>query len=153
MVAILTGTVVLGFGGADMQQEVKGFAQRFAYRIELARQQALQRNREWGVYVEEQQYRFAEFDPELAEWVEQPNRPFRQGSIPDYLSLQLQMEGLAELPFVGEGDVPRLLVFSSGEITPFTLYMSLNEGAPMWVVHSDGLGQTRVRRPHELGTL
>ena len=66
LVAILTGTVVLGFAGADTQQEIRGFAQRFAYRIELARQQALQRNREWGVYVEEQGYRFAEFDPDAA---------------------------------------------------------------------------------------
>jgi general secretion pathway protein H len=60
LVSILTGVVVLGFTGADTQQEVKGFAQRFAFRVELARQRSLNRNREWGIYIGEQDYRFAE---------------------------------------------------------------------------------------------
>lgn len=153
LVAILTGTVVLGFAGADVQQELKGFAQRFAYRIELARQQALQRNREWGVYVDEQGYRFAEFDPEVEEWIEQPGRPFGHGELPAYLSLQLETEGVGELPFADEESLPRLLVFSSGEITPFTLHLTPDQEVQAWLVSSDGLSRARAQRQSEVELL
>ena len=146
LVAILTGTVVLGFAGADAQQEIKGFAQRFAYRVELARQQALQRNREWGVYVEEKGYRFAEFDPEVGEWIERSRRPFGNDELPDYLSLRLQTEGVGELPFGDADDLPRLLIFSSGEITPFTLLLRPEVDMAAWEVRSDGLSRARARR-------
>jgi general secretion pathway protein H len=153
LVAILTGTVVLGFSGADAQQEMKGIAQQFAYRIELARQQALQRNREWGVYVDEQGYRFAEFDPEVEEWVEQERRPFGHGELPAYLRLELATEGVGEVPFGDAESLPRLLVFSSGEITPFTLRLSPEHDAPGWAVSSDGLSRARPQRANELGVL
>ena len=149
LVAILTGTVVLGFAGADTQQEIKGFAQRFAYRIELARQQALQRNREWGVYVEEQGYRFAEFDPDVAEWIERSGRPFAHGEVPGYLTLRLETEGVGEVPFGDEEALPKLLVFSSGEITPFTLYLNPEIEAPVWLVSSDGLSRARAELESE----
>jgi general secretion pathway protein H len=149
LVAILTGTVVLGFTGADTQQEMKGFAQRFGYRIELARQQALQRNREWGVYVDEQSYRFAEYDPDLEEWLEQTGRPFAHPELPAYLRLRLETEGVGELPFADGEAVPRLLVFSSGEITPFTLYFSPEGEEPAWQVSSDGLSRSKAQRESE----
>ena len=76
MVAVLTGTVMLGFTGADTEQRLRGSAEQLAYAIELGRQYALQRNREWGLYVDEDAVRFAEFDPEQQTWVEQTGRPF-----------------------------------------------------------------------------
>ena len=148
MVAILTGTVVLGFAGADVQQETKGIAQRFAYRVELARQQALQRNREWGVFVEERGYRFAEFNPELAEWVER-GAPFSHPTLPGYLTLELETEGLGELPFADGEDLPQLLVFSSGEITPFTMMFVLEQSEASWQVQSDGLSRARAMTDNE----
>lgn len=146
LVAILTGTVVLGFSGADTQQEIKGFAQRFAYRVELARQQALQRNREWGVYVDERGYRFAEFDPEVGEWIERARRPFGNDELPDYLRLRLETEGVGELPFGDAENLPRLLIFSSGEVTPFMLLLRPDMDTAAWEVRSDGLSPARARR-------
>ena len=64
IVGILSGSVMLGFTGADAEQYLKGEADRFAIRVELARQHALQRNREWGIFIEAEAYQFAEFDPE-----------------------------------------------------------------------------------------
>ena len=64
IVAILTGTVILGFTGTSVEQDLKGAAQRMAMRVELARQQALQRNREWGIFIRDDGYEFAEFDPD-----------------------------------------------------------------------------------------
>ena len=41
LAAILTGTVIVGFTGADNEQRLRGTADQLAYTIELARQHAL----------------------------------------------------------------------------------------------------------------
>src|SRR6056297_2461571 len=76
LVAVLSGTVIMGFTGADTEQRLRGSAEQLAYTIELARQYALQRNREWGMYVRPEAVEFAEFDPEQQTWVTQAGRPF-----------------------------------------------------------------------------
>jgi general secretion pathway protein H len=149
LVGILTGVVVLGFTGADTQQEVKGLAQRFAFRVELARQSALNRNREWGIYIDEENYRFAEFSPDLGEWQKQTQRPFETVTVPGHVRLRLETEGVGELPFADGERLPQILVFSSGEVTPFTLYMELPGNLRPWLVSSDGLSKARSHRPHE----
>jgi general secretion pathway protein H len=146
IVGILTGTVLLGFSGAESEQGLKGAAQRLAVRIELARQHALQRNREWGIYVDKDQYRFAEFDPESGKWVERTGRPFEQNDLPEAVELRLQSEGIGELPFADGKDLPQIVVFSSGEITPFTIYLEPDWDAPRWQVSSDGIARTQANR-------
>ena len=150
LVSILTGVVVLGFTGADTQQEVKGFAQRFAFRVELARQQALNRNREWGIYVNEQSYHFAEFSPQEGAWELQSQRPFDDIEVPDLFSLRIETEGVGNLPFADGERLPQILVFSSGEVTPFAVYLEIPGDFEPWVVSSDGLSRAQVRRESEV---
>lgn len=149
LAGILTGVVVLGFTGADTRQAVKGHAQRFAFRVELARQQALTRNREWGIYVDEQEYWFAEFSPELGEWEERSQRPFDTIEVPEFVRLRIETEGVGGLPFEA-GQLPQILVFSSGEVTPFTLYLEMPGNLEAWVVHSDGLSRARAELESEV---
>jgi len=146
IVGILTGTVILGFTGADSEQDLKGAAQRLATRIELARQYALQRNREWGIYVHDDSYAFAEFDPETRKWVEREGRPFVQNDLPNAVRLRLTTEGVGELPFADAKDVPNIAVFSSGEITPFTITIEPEWESIPWEVTSDGLSRAEARR-------
>ena len=145
IVGILTGTVILGFTGADLEQYLKGEADRFAIRVELARQHALQRNREWGIYVEEGGYRFAEFDPERGVWLERNQRPFNAVTPYDTITLRVETEGDA-LPTTGVKDLPQIIVFSSGEITPFNLYFEPGWDSARWVVQSDGLSSATAER-------
>jgi len=148
LVSILTGVVLLGFTGADTQQEVKGFAQRLAFRVELARHQALNRNREWGVYVAEHEYRFAEFNPDLGEWEEQRQRPFDSIDMPELVRLRVSTEGVGELPFDRE-HLPQILIFSSGEVTPFTVFLEMSGDREPWLVSSDGLSRAHAHREGE----
>ncbi|MCZ6710188.1 MAG: type II secretion system minor pseudopilin GspH [Gammaproteobacteria bacterium] len=143
LVSILTGVVVLGFTGADTRQAVKGHAMRFAFRVELARQQALTRNREWGIYIDDQEYRFAEFSPELGTWEERSQRPFDTVVVPEFVTLRIDTEGVGELPFEAK-QLPQILVFSSGEVTPFTLHLDMPGNLEPWVVSSDGLSRARA---------
>jgi len=150
ILAILTGTVMLSFTGADLEQSLKGAAERMALRVELARQRALTRNREWGIYVEADAYAFAEFDPDKGFWVQQEGRPFAQNDVPQLVALNLELEDFDELPFSGSGkgseDLPQIVVFSSGEITPFTIRLEPEWDTLPWLVTSDGFSQTQASR-------
>jgi general secretion pathway protein H len=146
MVAVLTGTVILGFTGADTEQRLKGNAQQLAYAIELARQYALQRNREWGLYVEPDAIQFVEFDPDQRAWVEQTGRPFGATEIMASVALRVKSEGVDQLSDQDQDDLPKVILFSSGEVTPFTLFMEPDWDAPAWEVSSDGISRTRAER-------
>lgn len=146
IVGILTGTVIFSFTGADSEQRLKGTAQNLAARIELARQHALQRNREWGIYVDRDGYRFAEFDVDTAQWVERQNRPFNAAEVPQEMDLRLKTSGVGELPFADGEDLPQIVVFSSGEITPFTVFVEPDWNTDPWLVTSDGLSRAIARR-------
>lgn len=145
--AILTGTVVLGFTGADEEQELHGMAQRIGARLELARQYSLQRNREWGVFVESDNYRFSEMDSRQGQWIEQAYRPFAADGANPRISFRVEVEGFDREQFgVSDKDLPDIIVFSSGEVTPFKWYLDPAWDAPAWVVSSDGLSESVVDR-------
>jgi len=146
MVAILTGTVILGFTGADQEQRLRGAAEQLAYQVELARQYALQRNREWGVYVEPDAIRFAEFDPEQELWVEKAGRPFSGVGLPENLELSVESEGLDQLSEAEREGLPGIILFSSGEVTPFTLTMEPGWESAPWTLSSDGLSRVDAQR-------
>ena len=139
--AIMTATVVLSFGGAASDQELKGMARELALKVELARQEALQRNREWGLYIDRERYVFAEYDDES--WIELDHRPFSEVAIPPEVQLEVRAEA-----FEGEqledkkAGLPQVVVFSSGEQTPFEVRLWIDEDRAQWLVASDGLSRT-----------
>lgn len=146
LAAILTGTVILGFTGADSEQRLRGSADQLAYTVEMARQYALQRNREWGVYVEREELSFAEFDPEQGEWVVQTQRPFGTFDLMANVELRVESEGLERLSSDDRESLPKVILFSSGEVTPFTLHLEPQWDTQPWTVMSDGISRTRAAR-------
>lgn len=143
LVGILTATVVLSAGGDD-RERVKGAAEQLAYTMELARQYALQRNREWGVYVEENEVRFAEFDPDRRTWVEQTHRPFGNFERPENVLVRAETEGQEQIPARDRERLPQVLLFSSGEVTPFKVFLEPEPDGQTWIVRSDGLSTVRA---------
>jgi len=146
LAAILTGTVILGFTGADSEQRLRGSADQLAYTIEMARQHALQRNREWGLFVDPEELRFAEFDPEQNEWITQSQRPFGNWEPMPKVSLRVEAEGFEQLRQENREGMPKVVLFSSGEVTPFTIHLEPESNAPPWAVTSDGISRTQASR-------
>jgi general secretion pathway protein H len=146
LAAIITGTVIVGFTGADTEQRLKGSADQLAYTLELARQYALQRNREWGVYIDSDRVRFAEFDPEQAAWVEQTQRPFGSVNVLAGVGLRAEAEGFDQLTETERERLPDLVLYSSGEVTPFTVHMEPEWNTRAWTVASDGISRVRAER-------
>ena len=150
IMAVLTGMVVLGFTGADRSQQDLGLAEGLQQRFELARQRALQRNKTWGVVIDPDGYRFAEYDVVNQLWVEQSQRPFEPKPIEDPMQLRVQVEG--ETLAVGsqaageEDTVPDILFFASGEATPFTLELINRANDARWLLECDGFATIAMTR-------
>lgn len=160
IVAVLSGAVILGFTGTDETQRLRGVAERIQVRLELARENALQRNREWGVHVDKNAYRFVEFDPMTGKWEEQSQRPFLADGLSSRIEFSVAVDGLEagalslgassaedmEEGGARKGSLPDILIFSSGEVTPFEWTVSPTWNAAPWVVRNDGLATTELEQ-------
>ena len=158
--AVLSGTVILGFTGTDETQRLRGVAERIQVRLELARENALQRNREWGVHVGKSAYRFVEFDPMTGKWEEQSQRPFLADDLTSRIEFSVAVDGLEagslsldasssedmEEGSAKKDSLPDILIFSSGEVTPFEWTVSPTWNAAPWVVRNDGLATTELEQ-------
>ena len=174
IIGILAGVVQIAFSGGSNRQALTSSSEAAALRIELARAQALQRNREWGVLVRQDGYQFLEFDPQLETWQVQSNSVFEPVTVPAGVTLELESDGFdhkalkAQLSAADPDDdsadsesaqderpdpkqkrnsevIPDILLLSSGEVTPFLLrFVPAGEGTP-WIVSSDGLQRALAR--------
>lgn len=152
VIAILMGAVVGAFTGSNRDQKLLGYVERLTLRIEMARDRAVQSNQEWGLYVERDNVRFAEFDTVNAEWLEKTERPFTPDSDSEGLEFRVEVESYAANTGSSDDDeIPQIILFSSGEVTPFTLEVVPTEySAPGWRLSSDGFSRTARERLESL---
>lgn len=154
LISILVATVTAAFTGADQEQQLRGYAQRLVLRIEMARDRALQSNREWGIYIDEDGLRFAQYDEINGQWLEQSQRPFHSDAYTQTLEFELEVEafdGVLVSDEEGGGDdeneLPNIVLFSSGETTPFELVLFPRDWETRpWQLSSDGFIQTKLER-------
>lgn len=161
IIGILAGTVVLHSIGADHDRNLETEAQRIAALIELARAEAVSRNESWGLFVGETRYGFKIYDELDGSWRNARKNTFRTRNAPPDVAFSLQVEGLSRLnassnPFAGRPrqpgtdedgetreDIPQVLIFASGEQTPFLIGVRM-PGRAAWSVTSDGISRTRA---------
>jgi general secretion pathway protein H len=157
IVLIMTSVIVLGFTGADTNTRIKTEAQRLALLVELARSESMQSNREWGLYIEEPEYRFAALDPITGTWNAIDQRNFRNRILTNNITLRLSRNTRDDefdsiiLPGtdIAEGvasEQPDIVIFSDGELTPFKINVQVDEEFAVWVVQSDGLSRAKAEQ-------
>lgn len=157
LMAILTSMVIVNFTGADQRQLHEGEVERLALRLDLARQRAVQRNREVGFNLSLNEYEFVELDRQANAWRLLDERPLRPGAMDPEILLTLSVEGLTESESESEADEageladgltrepPDLVFFRSGEVTPFELTYALGDASRSWTISSDGLSSVRMQ--------
>ncbi|MYE12508.1 MAG: type II secretion system protein GspH [Gammaproteobacteria bacterium] len=153
IVGVLAGVVVLNFVGADRERHLQTEAVRLATLVELARTEATMRNARMGLFVEDAEYAFATFDPETGDWLRPEEGPFRPRTAPEGVSFAAAAETL-ELPARPEPGrarraLPDILIFASGEQTPFTIEVIPAWDSTPWLVRSDGIQRTVATRAGE----
>ena len=146
IVAVLAGMVGTSFIGSGRSQAMEGFAHRMAQRIELARDRALQRNKEWGLYVAEGKYEFAEFDELNQTWAPYAQRPFNAEALASEVQMAAEVEEYEGQIGAEEEVLPDIIFFSSGEVTPFVLTLHpIDDSSRVWLLQSDGFSRVRAK--------
>lgn len=151
IVGVLAGVVAFNFLGAGRERELQTEAERLAGLVELARVESVQRNEAWGLIVKPAAYSFAAYDEDEGRWWHHAEGTFRPRNAPAGVSLQLTAQrGGGEVRAVAvrqrPQDVPRILIFPSGEQTPFAVRLVPDWDATPWLVRSDGIQRTRAQR-------
>jgi general secretion pathway protein H len=153
VVSILMGVVASSFSGSDREQTFRGYSERLALRIEFARDKALQSNREWGVFLDEDGVRFAEFDEINAIWSPRADKPFNADAYDRNVEFELVIEDLPgnlQAPEDPDEEIPNIVLFSSGETTPFEIsVIPIDWDTRPWLLTSDGFTRTAVTRSEE----
>jgi len=156
IIGFMAGTVLLstGLGGEERAQEREAY--RLRGLIELMREEALMQNRDFAVEITESGYRFLQFDYVELRWLPSLNeRLFVDYRLPDdNLRLELALEGRfttlePEFDQSVEDDgehEPQLLVFSSGEMTPFELDVMFAQNAGRYTLTAQLNGTLEVSR-------
>ena len=161
IVGVLATTVVIGFTGADYRRHLQTEAERLALAIELARSEALRSNEIWGLAVAERAYSFKRYEAAAAQWVDVARRPFTtwtaEAGIAFQIDTALDRRDFAvddetadwESPAEDEPEWPDVAIHPGGEMTPFDVTVALDvelpaDGAPFWVVRSDGIQRARA---------
>lgn len=152
---------MLSFGIIGDDQELQTEAKRFAALAEVAQDDAFMQGREFGVEFMSSAYRFVEYDGLNGVWAEVPNDDsLRLRPLPEDHELELYLEGKRILldddpaPFEDPDEAasdnrdnsysPHLLIYSSGDATPYELHFVRRQDDRRIVMRGDALGRLEV---------
>jgi general secretion pathway protein H len=135
-IIVSIGLLSLGVLGDDRQLRREAF--RIGSLLEVAQDEAVMQGREFGLEVLLSSYRFVEFDPFQRRWAElQGEDVFRARQLPEGIEFDLLLEDKSVLLKIDAEELseedeeensnsknkfaPHILIFSSGDSTPFEL--------------------------------
>lgn len=138
VIAIIVSIGLLSLGVLGDDRQLRREAYRIGSLLEVAQDEAIMQGREFGLEVMRNSYRFVEFDPLQRRWADVPTENiFRARQLPENVefdllleekSVQLKLDAadLSEPENDRERDAPddyapHVLIFSSGDTTPFEL--------------------------------
>lgn len=136
IIGIVLSVAILSLGTTGTDDRLDDEVLRFETLVETARDESLMQGREYGIEFLQRGYRFLELDPLTRQWGEIVGDDIlRYRDLPEFLEFELYLEGqLIELEYEpialdAEDDdaleqfQPHVFLFSSGDMTPFELYV------------------------------
>jgi general secretion pathway protein H len=124
LLGILSAAAVLSVGNLGDDKELEEESIRLFRLLQLADEEAIMNGRDYGLYFEDNRYRFLRYVPESLEWQPAQDDLFRDRQMPDGIWLSLVVEDrevALELPDESEKIEPHVVILSSGEVTPFVI--------------------------------
>lgn len=161
IIAIVTSAALLSFGNIRDDRGLRTEARRFAALLELALDEATLQGRDFGIEFMTGSYRFVEYDAYAARWAAVPgDDTLRLRELPDDVEIELYLEDkrilLRDSPAAfddpddrsllatGNFYAPHLLIYSSGDATPFEIHLWRSTDDRRVVVHGDALGAVKI---------
>lgn len=159
ILAIMSSMVLLSMGTLRSDDEAETEAQRLTALLEFLSEEALVQARDYGVEFFRDGYRFLAWDPDSRLWsVLEEDEILRTRKLPAGLELALAVDGREVV--VGPEEryrerpqdelVPHVAVFSSGEFTPFELFLVAERVTDAWVLRGNMRGELELTSPESL---
>ncbi len=153
--------VLMSLGVLRDDRQLRVEARRISSLIELAQDEAIMQGREFGLEVMVSSFRFVEYDPFQSRWVELiGDDMFRFRQLPEDIEFDLLLEGQIivlgmDPQQIGDADsnefgssteayTPHVLIFSSGESTPFELQIVNRSERQTVILRGDLTGAIEV---------
>ena len=115
--------------------------------IHLAKEEAILNRQELAVKFSPNAYEFLRLEDE--DWVPySENKLFYQRELGDEYELRLLQDGISVS--LQEEDAGRILLLSSGEMTPFELFFGLLDSEARYHLIGNALGDITVEHPQDL---
>ena len=146
IVSIMMGVVVTSIPSSMDSADQETEAQRIRTVLQMASDEAVISGFEIGFNAVSSRYNFYQFDDDTLKWQPLDDRPFEEHILPAGLSLDLEVEG-SEMELGDALTAPPVLILSSGEVTPFSLSVTMDDSeTPGLVVSTDGFSEFKLDR-------
>jgi general secretion pathway protein H len=158
ILGIMAGMAVLSMGVLRAEDPAETEARRLAALVELLAEEALVQGRDYGIEFFDDGYRFLAWDPDSGLWSEVVDETtLRHRALPGELRVALAVEGREVVVQPGDPDtrrtqqkdeiVPQVAVFSSGELTPFEVFLVSSSVSDAWILRGQMRGELELVEP------
>lgn len=162
IIAVVMSIAVLSLGVLGDDRTLREEGRRVVALVQVAQDEAVMQGREFGIEFMTGGYRFVEFDPLLNTWSELiGDDTLRLRQLPEEMEFELWIEGQRVLleteparteppdessaVSVAEKYAPHILVFSSGDMTPFELRVQRQDLDQLIILESNLLGDIKIQ--------
>lgn len=164
IIGIVASIAVLSITLAGGDSQLREEAQRIVSLVDVAQDESLLQGREFGVEFMQGSYRFVEFDPLTRQWSEIiGDDTLRLRQLPEELELELYLEDRrvvlkADPAQMKTGDenrrgveqyAPHVLIYSSGDMSPFELHFVRRIDDSLLAVRGDLAGTLEILTPED----
>jgi general secretion pathway protein H len=143
VVLVIIGVLssLIAFSIAPNQPSPQRESRRFHQVLEAAREQAVLFNQELGVELRADGYRVLQWQAQ--QWRPLETAEFSEHRLPENLDQTLWLDGLPNQEQSGDGDPPQpqIVIFSTGEVTPFGWTLRDRAGVGEWRLSASPLGE------------
>lgn len=170
IIGIVASIAILSLNLLGDDRDLQTEARRVVSLLEVAQDEAMMQGREFGLEVMSSSYRFVEYDPFTNQWGELLGDDiFRMRQLPEGVEfdllleeqrVQLDADPAAFEPPEDRPDrdpsrtyAPHILIFSSGDLTPFELHIMRLANDQTVVLQSDLTGAIAIKTDDELANL
>ena len=167
IVGVIASAAFLSMGSLRNDRALTDEARRFIALAGVALDEAAMQGREFGLELMTGGYRFVEYDAYTSQWGDVlADDTLRLRNLTDELQFELFLEGrpilLDDNPATMEDPdsnesmtgldayAPHLLIYSSGDATPFELHIFRNSDDLRVVMRGDALGGIEIVDPDEI---
>lgn len=161
VIAIIVSIGLLSLGVLGDDRQLRREAYRIGSLLEVAQDEAIMQGREFGLEVMRNSYRFVEFDPLQRRWADVPTENiFRARQLPEDIEFDLLLEDKSVRLDLDAVDLsksederernsrkdyaPHVLIFSSGDTTPFELRLVDTQKEHTVILAGDITGEINV---------